>query len=154
MITKERIIEIAGSKIDQSHLFLTEVKVLPGNRIEVYIDGDTGVNIDDCKTLSRHIESSLDRDAEDFSLEVSSPGATAPIKLARQYTKHIGRDFEIVLINGEKIEGKLINIENNELTIETSSRENKPIGKGKVTITRNQTLNLTNIKESKIKLKF
>ncbi len=118
------------------------------------MDGDNGISITDCKLISRHIESNLDREAEDFSLEVSSPGATLPLKLVRQYTKHVGRDLEIELNNGERIEGKLVGIDGDNLTIETTTREKKTIGKGKVTVTKQQILNLSNIKESKIKLKF
>lgn len=154
MITKEQIAELVGQKINDSHLFLVDVKVGTGNKIEVYVDGDNGISITDCKELSRHIEKNLDREAEDFSLEVSSPGATLPLKLVRQYTKHVGREFEIEMKDGEKINGKLVNIEGNNITIETTTREKKTIGKGKVTVTKQQVLNLDNIKESKIKLKF
>jgi len=155
LITKEQITELAGQKLDGTHLFLVDVKVLPGNKIEVYVDGDQGVNISDCKELSRHIEKNLDREAEDFSLEVSSPGATTPLKLPRQYTRHLGRDLEITLDSGEKLEGTLISADgSDEITIENSRREKKPLGKGKITVTEKHTIKLQNIKESKVKLKF
>jgi ribosome maturation factor RimP len=155
MILKEQIIGLINEKIDGTHLFLIDVKVLPGNRIEVFIDGDNGLGINDCVDLSRHIEKSLDREVEDFSLEVSSPGATQPLKLSRQYIKHIGRDLELKLNDGSQISGTLKEIgTNGDLTLETTTREPKPIGKGKINVTRTHNIQLQNIKESKIKLKF
>lgn len=155
MITKEQITELANQKLEGTNLFLVEVKVQPGNKIEVYVDGDNGIGINDCVSISRHIEGSLDREKEDFSLEVSSPDATKPIKMARQYNKHIGRDFEIVLIDSSKINGTLKSVDSEgTITLETISRENKPIGKGKINVTKEHHIQLNNIKESKIKLKF
>ena len=68
MIAKGQIIDIINEKINGTHLFLVGLKVLPGNRIEVFIDGDNGLGINDCVDISRHIEKSLNRDVEDFSL--------------------------------------------------------------------------------------
>ena len=155
MIVKGQIIEIINEKINGTHLFLVDLKILLGNRIEVFIDGDNGVGINECVDLSRHIEKSLDREVEDFSLEVSSPGATIPLKLSRQYIKHIGRDLELKLTDGTSITGTLNEIEKDgSLTLTTVTRENKPIGKGKINVTRTHNIQLQNIKESKVKLKF
>ncbi|HRD37843.1 MAG TPA: ribosome assembly cofactor RimP [Bacteroidia bacterium] len=155
MITKEQIAELANEKLQGTSLFLVDIKVLPGNKIEVYVDGDNGIGINDCVSISRHIEGSLDREKEDFSLEVSSPDATKPIKMARQYNKHIGRDFEIVLTDASKITGTLKAVDiSGSIIIETVSRENKPVGKGKINVTKEHQIQLINIKESKIKLKF
>ncbi len=157
MITKEQIETLVNEKIKGTHLFLVDIKISTSNKIEVYIDGDEGLAISDCVGVSRHIEKNLDREAEDFSLEVSSPGATVPLKIVRQYLKHLGRDLEVSLTDGQILTGKLVNINVNgkeEITIETTKREQKPIGKGKVTVTETQILDLQNIKESKVKLKF
>jgi ribosome maturation factor RimP len=155
MILKEQIITLVNQKINGTHLFLVDTKVLPGNRIEVFIDGDNGLGINDCVDLSRYIEKSLDRDVEDFSLEVSSPGATLPLKLSRQYIKHIGRDVELKLTDGTLITGTLNEIgKDGGLILTTVTRENKPIGKGKINVTRTHNIQLQNIKESKVKLKF
>ncbi len=155
MITKEQITELANQKIEGTSFFLVDVKVMPGNKIEVYVDGDNGIGINDCVELSRHIEKSLDREKEDFSLEVSSPDATKPIKIGRQYIKHVGRDFEVKLNDGTKFSGTLTKVDpDGEITLETIVRENKPIGKGKINVTKQYHIQLSNIKESKIKLKF
>lgn len=155
MITKELISDLVNQKINETSFFLVDIKVLPGNKIEVYLDGDNGIGINECVDVSRHIEGSLNREVEDFSLVVSSPDATKPIKLGRQYFKHIGREFDFVLLSGETLSGKLLTADRlGNLTIETTTRENKPVGKGKITVIKQKHIQIPNIKESKIKLKF
>lgn len=154
MITKEQILELAAQHFANGPHFVTGVKIGSDNHIHVFIDGDKGVTISDCVDLSRFIEKSLDRDQEDFSLDVSSHGATTPLTEPRQYPKHIGRDFEIKLLDGTKAEGTLTECNNDELKLEYSVRENKPIGKGKITVTKQHLIKYSQIKESKIKLKF
>lgn len=154
MITKEQILQLAEAHLNGTDKFVTKINVSPGNTIEVFIDGDTAVNIKDCVALSRFIEGSLDRDKEDFAIEVSSHGAASPLVNQRQYKKHIGRTFEIKLNDNSKHEGELVEYNENELIIKYSARENKPIGKGKITVEKKETIPFKTIKESKIKLKF
>ena len=154
LITKEHIESLASEYLKDSTLFVTGVKISSANDINVFIDGDKGVSIQDCIGLSRSIENALDRDKADFSLQVSSHGATTPLIMPRQYLKNIGRDLEIRLQDGTKAGGRLIESDNESITIEYSERENKPIGKGKITVVKKQTIPYNQIKESKIKLKF
>jgi len=154
LITKEYILELANAHLTGGSVFVTGIKIGSDNHINVFIDGDKGVTISDCVTLSRAIEGNLDRDKEDFSLDVSSHGAATPLVLPRQYPKHIGRDFEIKLLDGNKAEGTLVSLNDNELLLEYSARENKPVGKGKVTVTKQIAVPFNQIKESKIKLKY
>ncbi len=154
MINKEQILEIAKTHLDGTDKFITKCNVGPGNHIEVLMDGDTAVQISDCVDLSRHIEKSLDREKEDFSLEVSSHGATNPLVHYRQYKKHMGKTFEVKLNDLSKIEGDLIELTEKSITLSYKVRENKPVGKGKITVEKKETIPFNNIKESKIKLKF
>lgn len=154
MIAKEQILQLAEAHLNGTDKFVTKINVSPGNVIEVFIDGDTPVTIKDCVGLSRFIEGSLDRDREDFAIEVSSHGAASPLVNQRQYKKHIGKTFEIKLNDNTKHEGELVEYNEKELIIKYSTRENKPIGKGKVTVEKKETIPFTTIKESKIKLKF
>lgn len=154
MITKEHILNLAGEHLKDGSVFVTGIRIGSDNSINVFIDGDNGVTISDCVSLSRAIESQLDRGKEDFSLDVSSHGAVTPLVMPRQYPKHIGRDFEIRLLDGNKAEGTMVACNSEGLTLEYSVRENKPVGKGKVTVVKQQTINYNEIKESKIKLKF
>ena len=91
MIDKFKVLDIVKDALEGSDKFLVSMKITPDNRIFVDIDGDNGINIDDCIELSRTIENQLDRDEEDFELNVSSAGADAPLKMPRQYRRQIGR---------------------------------------------------------------
>ena len=153
MITQEKISELATQHLANGPLFVTGIRIGADNHITVFVDGDRGVTISDCVDLSRHIEKSLG-DSEDFSLDVSSHGASSPLTMPRQYKKHIGRDFEIKLLDGSKVEGTLVEFNNEQLKLEYSERENKPLGKGKITVVKHHLVNFNQIKESKIKLKF
>ena len=119
MIEKIKILELVNNALEGTDKFLVSLKITPDNRIYVDIDGDNGVTIDDCIALSRAIESQLDRDEEDFALDVSSAGADQPLKLTRQYLKNIGRDVEAVTFDGEKLEGELVAADDEQFTIRT-----------------------------------
>ena len=154
MITKEFITAIISEYLSVGPLFLTGLKISSDNQITVFLDGDNGVKISDCVAVSRHLEKTLNEKGFGFSLDISSHGASTPLIMPRQYKKHIGRDFEIRLEDGTKTEGTLVSFDGNEIVLENSFRENKPIGKGKITVTKQQKINYNQIKESKIKLKF
>jgi ribosome maturation factor RimP len=103
MITKKQIVELIDSKVKEDGFFIVDVNVKPSNKIEVFIDSDKGVPIEYCVEVSRLIEHSLDREAEDFELQVSSPGIGQPFKVIEQYHKAVGRPLE-VLTNDERIQ--------------------------------------------------
>ena len=119
MIEKIKILELVNQALEGSDKFLVSLKITPDNRIYVDIDGDNGITIDDCIELSRAIESQLDREEEDFALDVSSAGADQPLKLVRQYRKNIGRDVEVVYLDGEKVEGELTGADDEHFTLRT-----------------------------------
>jgi len=119
MIEKIKILELVNQALEGSDKFLVNLKITPDNRIYVDIDGDNGVTIDDCIELSRAIESQLDRDEEDFALDVSSAGADQPLKLTRQYRKNIGREVEAVTFDGEKTVGELVAVDEETVTLRT-----------------------------------
>ena len=134
-------------------LFLIDFKVTPDYGVKIVIDGDEGVRLKDCVEVSRAIESQLDREEYDFSLEVTSAGATAPIVNPRQYRKNIGRKLS-VRTAGEKFEGNLSDADDKRIVLEWKSREPKPVGKGKVTVLKSQEIQITEIEEAKVKLNF
>lgn len=134
-------------------LFIVDVAFLNNNKISIIIDGDAGVNLKECIRVSRYIENGLDREEYDFSLEVSSPDIASPLKNKRQYNKNIGRILKIKT-NTEKFEGTLTELHPDSLVLEWKAREPKPIGKGKVTVTKNATIAFEDIKETKVKILF
>ena len=108
MIDKKYIGQILENFLHEKGLFLVEVKVSKGNDIDVTVDSlEKSIELDDCVSISRHIESLLDRDKEDFSLTVGSAGLTMPFKVPLQYTKHIGSEVEVSLKGGRKLTGVL-----------------------------------------------
>lgn len=134
-------------------LFLVDWSISANNSIKIVIDGDNGVSVEDCVTISRAVEHNLDREKEDFSLEVTSCGVFSPLKLERQYVKNIGRILEVKTAN-DTFEGTLKSVENQQITLETQIREPKPVGKGKITVTKEHHIALHEIKEAKVVIKF
>jgi ribosome maturation factor RimP len=102
-------------------MFVVDVTVGLGNAISVIIDSDEGLSIDKCIEMSRHIEHQFDREVEDFSLEVSSPGLTTPFRVLRQYLKNIEKEVEIVTAKGDKLAGILKSANENSFVVETTN---------------------------------
>lgn len=117
MIEKEAISKLVEEAIQDSDLFLVEVKVKPANVIEVYVDADSAVNIDQCVQISRFVESKLDRDAEDFELSVFSWGLGGALKLDRQLQKYVGKDVEVKTKELGKFQGKLVSYNEDNVEI-------------------------------------
>lgn len=148
MIDKHNIERIIQEKLVDTDLFLVEVRIGKGNKISVFIDSDTSVKIHDCASLSRHIESELNRDVEDFDLEVSSAGLTSPLKHKRQYIKNINRDLIVVTNDNQNLSGLLKNASESEILLVI------PENKRQKTEEKEIILPYTSIKEAKIKIKI
>jgi ribosome maturation factor RimP len=154
MITEKKIRELIEEKIKGTDRFIVSVKVSTSKKIEVLLDGLTNIAINDCIEISRFIESSFDREQEDFELMVSSAGIDQPFTVEKQYQKNIGRELTVLKKDGVKLKGVLkdykpetaILIEN-EKTIK-NEKNKKQIIKEQITIP------LQEIKESKLILSF
>lgn len=154
MITREKIQEIADQKLAESTNFIVDIAIKPGNKIIVLLDNDNGISISDCVEMSRHIESNLDREAEDFELNVMSPGLTEPFKILRQYEKNIGKQVAVVTKEGKKLTGKLLKADREGIELETKTKERTEGKKGKQLMTNNINLTFNQIKETKIVISF
>ncbi len=104
--------------------------------------------------ISRAIEHNIDREEHDYSLEVLSSGAATPLVLPRQYKKHLGRNLEVKTLDSQNLEGELINVNDEGVVLTWKTREPKPVGKGKVTVTKEANVAFDNIKEAIVKIKF
>jgi len=154
MIDKELIKNITEKHLEGTPMFLVDVVVRPGNIIVVEIDSDDAISIDDCIALSRNVESQLNRDEEDFELEVGSAGVTAPFKIPRQYKKNIGNEVEVLTKSGQKLSGILKSSDDNGFTI-TITRMVKPEGaKKKVAVEEDQTFEYKDTKYTKYLIRF
>jgi ribosome maturation factor RimP len=128
MIDKSKIEKLVNEFIKGTGIFLVAVKVINSNRISVLADTMKGISIDECVDLHRHIEKHLDRNPEDFELQVSSPGIDMPFGVIEQYHKNEGRSVEVVSTDGMKFTGTLKNVTKGGFELETEFRVK---GKGK-----------------------
>jgi ribosome maturation factor RimP len=154
MIDREFIRKTVTEKLQNTDYYLVDVMVGEDNDITVEVDNDEGVSVDDCAMLSRFIEENLDREKEDYSLEVGSSGITAPFKVLRQYQKNIGNEVEMLLKNGTKLIGILKDITENEATITVERKEKKEDAKRKETILLHLTFKYEDIKYTKYLIRF
>ncbi len=145
---------IAGALRENPSLFLIDLKVHPDNRIDVIIDGDNGVTVDDCINVSRAVEHNLDRDKEDFALQVMSAGVSEGLTHQRQYKKNIGRKLKVKTEDNNSIEGELTSVTDDNITLVWKTREAKPVGKGKITVTKEASVSYSEIQEAKVMITF
>lgn len=155
MMFKERITQaIQDALLERSSLFLIDIKISDDNKVNVVLDGDNGVNLQDCIDVSRAIENSIDREEYDFSLEVASAGVTKPLQMPRQYKKNVGRKLKVVTISSEVVEAEITAATDADITLEWKSREPKKVGKGKETVEKKLVLPYTDIKEATVIISF
>ena len=152
-ILKEKVEQLITEGVEGTDIFLVKLTVSSSNDINVLLDSDSGLTLSDCRSISRVIETSLDRDDEDFSLTVSSSGVGQPLVL-RQYMKNVGRKVRVTLIDGEIIEAKMVAADDKGIELEWKSREKKPTGKGKITVVNNKLINYQNIKQTIVLITF
>lgn len=138
---------------ERSSLFLIDLTITDTMKIIVTLDGDKGVQLQDCIDISRAIEHNLDRDENDFSLEVASAGLSSPLKLARQFKKNIGRNIK-VKTDFNQLEALLTNANDEYITLSWTEREPKKIGKGKETVEKKLELPYSEIKEAIVTITF
>lgn len=154
MIDKDLIKNIVEDYLIDKPIFLVDIAIRPGNIIVVEIDSEDGVGIDDCVILSKHIESQLDREAEDFELEVGSAGITSPFKIPRQYQKNIGNEVEVLTKSGQKHSGILKENDDTSFKI-TVTKLVKPEGaKRKVEIEEELSFGYEDVKYTKYLIRF
>jgi ribosome maturation factor RimP len=135
-------------------LFLIALKVTADAKIRVIVDGDDGVPLKECMRISRHIEQNLDREVEDYQLEVMSAGLSEPLSSVRQYKKNVGKVLSLKLKDGSEFEGEVTAVTDEGFDISWEAREPKPVGKGKITVSKQANFKFDAIKEAKVKIIF
>ena len=154
MINENKIKELVEQKIEGTDTFLVDVKISAANKISIYIDNDNGLAIKECVEVSRHVENSLNRDEEDFELEVSSPGLDEPLKVLRQYSKRVGKEIEVILSDGKKLTGILSETTNEGIILEEKQKKKAEWKQPQQWITSKTNISYINIKEAKSVIKF
>ena len=154
MTFKEQVKQLLDAGLaEKPSIFLTDFTITDANKIIITLDGDNGVQLQDCMDISRAIEHNLDREEVDFGLEVASVGVGTPLKMTRQYIKNIGRTL-IVKVGDETIEALLTAANEENITLSWEAREPKKIGKGKETVQKNEQISYTDIKEAIVTVTF
>ena len=145
MIEKQHVQLVVDEFIKGTGLFLVAVKVSSSNRITVLADKNEGITIDECAAIHRHVENSLNRDIEDFELQVSSPGLDLPFGVIEQYFKNEGRKVEVIDNEGSKLAGKLKNVTAGGFELETEVKV-----KGKTKELKDVSFNFDQIKSTRV----
>lgn len=154
MILKEVIQQIIADFISGSDYYLVDLKISPDNRIAIEIDSFDGVSIDYCVELNRYIESRLNREDEDYELEVSSAGLTEPFKVQKQYEKNLGNEVEVLTKSGKKTTGVLCDVNSDNFVVKIAKMEKPEGAKRKVKVTEDLTFSYEDIKTTKYIYRF
>ena len=154
MTFKEKVSTVlAECLLEKPSIFLIELVITDAFKVIVNVDGDEGVALQDCIDVSRYMDAHLDREEQDYSLEVASVGVGLPLKLVRQYKKNVGRTL-IVKTGTETIEAELVEATDDFVILSWEAREPKKIGKGKETVQKELKLPYGNIKEAIVTVTF
>ena len=154
MTFKEKVNKLlVEALVDKPTLFLIDLTITDAFKVIVSLDDDKGVALQDCIDVSRAIEANLDREEQDFSLEVASVGVGSPLKLVRQYKKNVGRTLIVKTVN-ENLEAELVEANDDFVILSWEAREPKKIGKGKETVQKTLQLPYGDIKEAIVTVTF
>lgn len=154
MIKKETVKTIVSEWLQDKEYFLVDVEVTPDDRIVVEIDHKDGVWIEDCAALSRYIEEHLNRDEEDYELEVGSAGIGQPFKVVQQYINCIGEEVEVLQNDGKKVSGILKSVDAPYFVVSVKERKKLEGQKRPQMIETDKTFNMNDIKYAKYIINF
>jgi ribosome maturation factor RimP len=155
MIDRALVTGLVEDNIAGTDMFIVDVEVKSGNIISVILDSDTAVSIDNCADVNRYICSSLESLCEDvFELSVYSAGLSEPLRLKRQYVKHIGEEIEVLCKSGEKQKGILCHVDDKCIGIEYTVKEKEPGAKKKRTVQLNMQIDMDSIKSARLVIKI
>jgi ribosome maturation factor RimP len=153
MIDKAEVVKLVEGKLEEN-MFLIDVTVNKLNKINVFVDCFDGLTISQCVAISRHVEHSFDREKEDFELHVSSPGLTESFKVKEQFYKYKGREVEILNSTNIKYTGLLKDANEEEIVLETSTREKVEGHKKKQLIVKQHIFKYEEMKSAKAVISF
>lgn len=154
MIDKSTVSKIVGEWLEGREYFLVDVIVSPGAKIVVEIDHIEGVWIEDCVELSRYIESKLNREEEDYELEVGSAGIGQPFKVVQQYYNHIDEEVEVLTKDGRKLSGKLKDVNEECFVVSVQKKIKQEGAKRPTLVEEDETFAYDDIKYTKYLISF
>jgi ribosome maturation factor RimP len=153
MIDSDLVKKLVQEKLGDK-MFLVEITVNERNVINIFVDSYDGLIIDQCINISRHVEHSLNRDEEDFELQVSSPGLSSKFKVKEQYYKYVGRPVEVITNENVELEGTILSAADEGIILETSASELVEGHKKKQLVVKQHHLKYDEIKSAKAVISF
>ncbi len=154
MIDKAKVIQLVKERLDDK-MFIVDVSVNERNVINIFIDSFEGVTIEQCISVSRNVEHNFDREEEDFELHVSSPGLTEGFRVREQYIKYTNRNIEVqTTLSDKKLEGTLLEVNDEGIVLETSGREKVEGHKKKQLVVKKHNLKYDEITTAKPVISF
>lgn len=154
MIDKETVKTIVNEWLADNDYFLVDVTFTPDDRIVVEIDHADGVWIEDCAELSRHLQERLGDEVGDYELEVGSAGIGQPFKVTQQYVNHIGKDVEVLGLDGKKTQGVLKSVDGRDFVVTVKEKQRLEGKKRPVMVDMDKPFNMDNVKYTKYLLSF
>ena len=154
MIAKSKVTEIVNQWLEDKEYFLVEVSVSADNCVSVEIDHADGVWIEDCVQLSKHIEANLNRDEEDYELEVGSAGIGQPFKVLQQYINHVSKEVEVLACDGKKYRGVLTRADEENFTVTVQVKEKPEGAKRPILVDKEYTWKYNEVKYTKYLINF
>ncbi len=154
MISDKEVKQLVSDIISDTPYFLVKVRVGPGNKIFVAIDSYNNVTIDECAEVSQKLYEKIQAIDDDFELEVSSPGLTSPFEVIEQYKKYKNSEIEVLLKNGQKVNGILGETFENGFNVSVERKLKDPITRKKTNVVENLFLEFEAIKQTRRKVKF
>ena len=154
MIEKKTVCQIVEEWLKGKDYFLVEVTVSPDDKIVVEIDHAEGVWIEDCVELSRFIESKLNREEEDYELEVGSAGIGQPFKVVQQYYNHIDREVEVLTKDGRKLTGVLKDADEDKFVVAVPKKVRAEGAKRPKIVEEDETFRYDDVKYTKYLISF
>lgn len=154
MIDKNVVEKLVNQWLEDKDYFLVDIAISPDDRIVVEIDHADGVWIEDCVQLSRFIEDNLNRDDEDYELEVGSAGLGQPFKVRQQYLNFIGKEVEVLDADGKKWKGLLKSVDGDDFTITVKEKVKKEGAKRPVIEDVDKTFGMNTVKYTKYLISF
>lgn len=157
----EKLTELLEQKFQEeefNHLFLIELKQLPNDVIQVFLDSDNSVTYEHCVKISRYLEEQIETAGwlgEKYTLDVSSAGVGAPLKFKRQYIKNIGRNVSVELLDDHKhLKGLLTAVNDASILVEYEEKVRLEGRKKKELVKIQKEVPFDNIKNTIVTISF
>lgn len=154
-MNQEQLETLVMDQLAEQKAFLVDLSMGTNKDIKVFADLNEGnISIAQLRSLSRAIEGALGEASEDYSIEVSSPGAFKPWQVPQQYQKNIGNKVVVTLIDGTQAKGAMTDFQDDVLTLTWKERVPKPVGKGKMTQEMTRSIAMEEVKQTVLDFKF